>query len=83
VIFDPRVPVGCGQGVCVSAVAEEVAGDDLEGGIAVFSRRSEAHGAGGWTLGDVCPPAQHSLYRATAGEHSVLGEQGRRILVYV
>jgi nitroimidazol reductase NimA-like FMN-containing flavoprotein (pyridoxamine 5'-phosphate oxidase superfamily) len=46
VIFDSRTPVGSGQGVYVSAVAEELTGTDLDRGIAIFSHRSEAHGAG-------------------------------------
>ncbi len=77
-IFDSRTPVGCGQGVYVRAVAEELMGTDLNRGIAIFSRRSEAHGAGKWILEDVRPPACHRLYRATASEHSVLGPQDRR-----
>jgi uncharacterized protein YhbP (UPF0306 family) len=81
VIFDSRTPVGSGQGVYMSAVAEELMGDDIESGIAVFSRRSEAHGAGEWNLEDVRPPARHRLYRATASEHFVLDPQDRRMPV--
>jgi len=83
VVFDSRSPVGSGQGVYMSAVAEELAGDDLDRGITIFSRRSEAHGAGEWNLEDVRPPARHRLYRATASEHYVLGEQDRRTPVSV
>ena len=82
-VFDSRSPVGSGQGVYMSAVAEELAGDDLDRGITIFSRRSEAHGAGEWNLEDVRPPARHRLYRATASEHSVLGPQDRRTPVSV
>jgi nitroimidazol reductase NimA-like FMN-containing flavoprotein (pyridoxamine 5'-phosphate oxidase superfamily) len=46
VIFDSRAPVGRGQGVYMSALAEELSGDDLDTGIVIFSRRSEAHGGG-------------------------------------
>jgi uncharacterized protein YhbP (UPF0306 family) len=81
VVFDSRTPVGSGQGVYMSAVAEELMGDDIERGIAVFSRRSEAHGAGEWNLEDVRPPARHRLYRATASEHFVLDPQDRRMPV--
>jgi nitroimidazol reductase NimA-like FMN-containing flavoprotein (pyridoxamine 5'-phosphate oxidase superfamily) len=63
VIFDSRAPIGRGQGVYVSAVAEDVGGAGLDGSIDVFSRRSEAHGAGEWTLQDVRQPARHRLYR--------------------
>ena len=47
VIFDSQAPVGRGQGVYMSALAETLSGDDLDRGIAIFSRRSEAHGVGG------------------------------------
>jgi nitroimidazol reductase NimA-like FMN-containing flavoprotein (pyridoxamine 5'-phosphate oxidase superfamily) len=83
VIFDSRAPVGTGQGVYVSAIAEELAGTELDRGIGVYSRRSQAHGAGGWTREDVTPPARHHLYRATASEHSVLDDKDRRTLVRV
>jgi uncharacterized protein YhbP (UPF0306 family) len=62
VIFDSRTPIGSGQGVYVSAVAQELMGADLERGIAIFSRRSESHGAGEWTLEDVRSPARPRLY---------------------
>ena len=37
VIFDSRVPVGAGQGVYMTAVAEELAGAELGRGLEVFS----------------------------------------------
>ena len=83
VIFDSRTPVGAGQAVYISAVAEELPGAELDQGISVFSRRSQAHGAGEWTRDDVTPPARHRLYRATASEHSVLGEKDERMPVTV
>jgi len=83
VIFDSRTPVGSGQGVYISAVAEELMGADLDRGITTFSGRSEAHGAGEWNVEDVRPPARHRLYRATASEHWVLGPQDRRMAVSV
>jgi hypothetical protein len=81
VVFNSRAPIGCGQGVYVSAVARELTGADLDRGIAIFSSRSEAHGAGEWTPEDVRPPDRHRLYRADASEHSVLGLQDRRTRV--
>jgi uncharacterized protein YhbP (UPF0306 family) len=83
VVFDSRTPVCSGQGVYMSAVAEELVGDDLDRGIAIFSRRSEAHGTGEWNLENVRPPARHRLYRASASEHFVLGPQDRRMPVSV
>jgi uncharacterized protein YhbP (UPF0306 family) len=81
VIFDSQAPVGTGQGVYMSAVAEELTGDEVDRGIRFFSRRSVAQGAGAWTADDVRPPARHRLYRATASEHFVLGPQDQRMAV--
>jgi len=77
VVFDSKVPIGTGQGVYMSAVAEEVLGADLEQGIDVFSRRSLAHGDKAWTQADVQGPAGLRLFRATASEHSILAKDGR------
>jgi tRNA-Thr(GGU) m(6)t(6)A37 methyltransferase TsaA len=81
VIFDSQQPIGTGNGVYMAAVAEELTGADLERGVEVFSRRSEAQGARAWTPADVTPPARHRLYRATATEHWVLGAQDERLPV--
>ena len=81
VIFDSTVPVGGAQAVYVEALAEELSGAEGERGIAVYSRRSEAHGAGEWRRADVLAPAPHCLYRARASEHFVLEANDRRILV--
>ena len=77
VVFDSKAPIGTGQGVYMSAVAEEVKGVDLDRGIDIFSRRSEAHGAREWKLEDVQPQALYRLYRATASGHWVLDPAGR------
>ena len=74
VVFDSQVPIGTGQGVYMSAVAEELEGDDLDRGIEVFSRRSEEHGGREWTLEDVRPSA---LFIACIVEHRV-GALGTR-----
>jgi tRNA-Thr(GGU) m(6)t(6)A37 methyltransferase TsaA len=83
VIFDSRAPVNSGQGVYMSARASQPMGAELDRGLTVFSRRSQAHGAGGWAHADVRSPAPLRLYRATVSEHSVLGAQSRRIPVSV
>ena len=79
VIFDSRAPIGTGQAVYMSALAEELEGVDLDWSIAIFSRRSEAHGASEWKPEDVRPPAVHRLYRATASEHWVLDPAGHPV----
>ena len=76
VIFDSQVPIGTGQGVYMPAVAEEVAGAELERGIKIFSQRSQAHGGVPWSLDDVQGEAGLRLYRASAEAHSVLAKDG-------
>ena len=71
-IFDSRVPINTGQGVYVSAVAQELTGPDAERAIEIFSGRSQAHGGEAWTLADVRAPAEFRLYGATATDHSVI-----------
>ena len=80
VIFDSHQPGGW-HAVYMSAVAEEVVGTDVDGGIEIFSRRSEAQGMPAWTRADVVAPARHRLYRATASEHFVLDPHDQRLPV--
>jgi hypothetical protein len=64
VIFDSRQPEGTGEGVYMSAVAEQLTGPELDGGIATFSRRSQENGGAEWTVDDVArPPAIASTAR--------------------
>jgi nitroimidazol reductase NimA-like FMN-containing flavoprotein (pyridoxamine 5'-phosphate oxidase superfamily) len=72
VVFDSQAAIGTGQGVYMSATAEQVTGEELERGIEVFSRVSQRHGARPWTTEDVTPPAELRLYRASVTEHSIL-----------
>ena len=81
VIFDSQTPINTGRAVYLSALAAELTGDDLDRGIEIFSRRSQAHGASEWTRSDVLAPADRRLYRATASETFVLGEHDQRIPV--
>lgn len=76
VVFNSQVPIGAGQGVYMSALAEEVTGADIERGIEIFSRRSLEHGGAPWTADDVRGQALIRLYRATAQEHSMLAKDG-------
>jgi uncharacterized protein YhbP (UPF0306 family) len=75
VVFNSEVPIGAGQGVYMSAVAEQASGDDVARGIEVFSRRSVLHGGKPWTVADV--QEEIRLYHAVASEHSVLAKDGR------
>ena len=72
VVFDSQAPVGEGQGVYMSADAEQLTGVGAERGIEVFCRVSVSHGAKAWTVEDVREPAALRLYRAHVAEHWVL-----------
>ena len=71
VIFDSRVPAGTGQGVYMSAVAEELADADVDRGLEVYPGPAE-RGGRAIRAEEVRPPAPYRLYRATASEHSIL-----------
>jgi hypothetical protein len=77
VVFDSQAPVGEGQGVYMSAVAEQLTDADLEQGIETISRASVSHGARPWTLEDIQEPASLRLYRARVSEHWVLDPERR------
>src|SRR5918993_6050987 len=78
-VFDSQVPVGKGQAVYMSAVAEELAGDDLERGLRIYNGRFQdpaEHRVRIIAPGDVQAPALYRLYRAVAQEHWVLDPAG-------
>lgn len=77
VIFDSQAVIGTGQGVYMSAIAEELTGADLERGIEIFSRSSLAHAGREWKQEDVGESTLYRLYRATASEHWVRDPVGR------
>jgi nitroimidazol reductase NimA-like FMN-containing flavoprotein (pyridoxamine 5'-phosphate oxidase superfamily) len=77
VIFDSQAPIGTGQGVYMSGIAEELTGANLDRGIATFSRSSLAHGGHEWKLEDVGASTLYRLYRVTASEHWVRDPVGR------
>jgi nitroimidazol reductase NimA-like FMN-containing flavoprotein (pyridoxamine 5'-phosphate oxidase superfamily) len=77
VVFDSGAPIGTGQGVYMSARAEELAGTELERGIDVFSQRSVGHGVRPWGVEDVRPPAPHRLYRASVDQYWMLDKEAR------
>ena len=80
VIFDSRVPVGMGQAVYMSAVAEMLTGIDLERGIPIYNGRFQnpaEHGVRTINPEDVQAPALYRLYRATAQDSWVLDPAGR------
>ena len=78
VIFDSH-QAGGWNALYMSAVGEELL--DVDEGIAIFSRESEAQGLRPWTRADVLPPARHRLYRVTVTEHFVLDARDQRLPV--
>jgi nitroimidazol reductase NimA-like FMN-containing flavoprotein (pyridoxamine 5'-phosphate oxidase superfamily) len=84
VIFNSQAPIGTGQAVYMSAVAEQLAGSDLEKGVDIFSRSSLKHGGREWKPEDVQAPRLYRLYRATASKQWILNPAAspdQRILV--
>ncbi|MEU3334807.1 hypothetical protein [Streptomyces sp. NPDC006668] len=77
-MFDSSAAIGTGQGVYMSAVAEEVVDADASGrAMEVFSRRSLGHGGRAWALDDVRGDSGMRLYRAVADDHWILAKDGR------
>jgi hypothetical protein len=81
VIFDSSVPISTGQGVYVSANAEELTGPEREDALTVFSRRTLAYGGREFALADIEAPEERRLYHALAVEQFVLDEHDERIPV--
>ena len=72
VIFNSQAPIGTGQAVYVSAVAEALPEVDMERGLDIYSRSALAHGGRAFTPADVQAQASRRLYRAIASEHWIL-----------
>jgi nitroimidazol reductase NimA-like FMN-containing flavoprotein (pyridoxamine 5'-phosphate oxidase superfamily) len=79
VVFDSQVSPGSAAALYVSATAAELAGDELDRALEVYSRRSQAQGLPGWTRDEVQAPARHRLYRASALEHFLLTPRDERV----
>ena len=75
VIFDSRIPVGMGQAVYMSAIAEELSGSEFERGLQIYNGRFQnpaEHGVRIIAAEDVRAPAAYRLYRAVADESWLL-----------
>jgi hypothetical protein len=81
VVFDSSVPIGTGQGVYLSAVAELVPATELDRCLAGYSRSTQDRGGSPWHADDVGPEARHRLYRAIVSERWVLDAHDRRVPV--
>ena len=75
VIFDSRIPVGMGQAVYMSAIAEELTESEFDRGLQIYNGRFQNPGEYGVRIiapEDVGAPALYRLYRATARESWIL-----------
>ena len=81
VVFDSSQPPGTGEGVYVSARAEQVAEPDLDRCLDIFSVVSLRQGLAALSRAEVEAPARLRLYRATATAHFVLGSNDERLPV--
>jgi hypothetical protein len=79
VVFDSGAPIGTGQAVYMSAVAELVPPADLDRCLDVFSRSNLERGGSSWGRDDVDPSGRLRLYRAIASAQWVLDEHDRRV----
>ena len=75
VIFDSTVTPGEAAAVYMEARAEQCGREEFD----VFARESEAQGLWVTKPEDVIAPAKHRLYRAVAGEQTMLGPGDARI----
>jgi hypothetical protein len=78
VVFDSQTPVGMGQAVYMSAIAEALTGAEFDRGLLIYNGRFEnpaEYGVRTIPAADVQAPAPYRLYRATALEHWVLDSE--------
>lgn len=77
VIFNSQVPIGAGQGVYLACQAAVVSGEELDRTLELFNRRSLASGGVALARAEVDEPdGEFRLYRAVAGEASMLAKDG-------
>jgi general stress protein 26 len=75
VIFDSTVTPGNAEAVYMEAHAEQCGTEGFE----VFTRESQAQGIWETKLEDVIAPGRFRLYRAVAGEQTMLGPGDKRV----
>jgi hypothetical protein len=75
VVFDSQIPVGKGQAVYMSAIAEEVVGNDFDRGLDIYNGRFSNPAERGVRLiarEDAQAPALYRLYRAVVSDYWIL-----------
>ena len=80
VLYDSRTTPAERQAVYVEATAGEVAADELDEGIGIFSAESSSQGLSAWSRDDVSAPARFRLFQATATAMFVLADDVDRRL---
>ena len=83
VVFDSRQPPGTGEGVYLSARAEQVPETELDRCLGIFATTSHEQGLEVWDRPRVEPPARHRLYHALVDEHFVLSPTDERLPVVI
>lgn len=83
VIFDSQVPVYQGRAVYLTATGQELSGDDLDAGIAVYNGPADARGVSAVERADLEAPAAYRLYRAVVTRHYTLDPRGHDLRVPV
>ena len=74
VIYDSQTTPDERQAVYIEATATELDGEDLDEGIAAFSRESLSQGLSEWPWERVTGPAPFRLYQATASAWFILAD---------
>lgn len=76
-VFDSSQPAGTGDGLQLSALAEQVPAAELDAVVAVFSAASLAAGGNAWGRAQVEEPAVPRLYVARVDRAHLLGGGAR------
>jgi hypothetical protein len=74
VIYDSRTTPDKRQAVYIEATATQLEGDDLDSGLAAFSRESLSQGLSEWPRERVTWPANFRLYQATVTKWFILAD---------
>jgi hypothetical protein len=76
VVFDSQQPVGTGQAVYMSCLAEQIGTPADERAMEIFSRRSLEQGQEAWPVDRVREPEPLRVYRASVTGHWMLDKSG-------
>lgn len=74
VIYDSQTTPAERQAVYIEATATELATDEIDAGVAAFSRQSVSQGLSEWSREKVTPPGRFRLYQASTTACFILAE---------